>query len=69
MERSRQQYHSYTLRLSRITGTDTWRVTLYCAQNGERHHFRDLAELYAFLERTTSSADAEPGASEAPPEP
>jgi hypothetical protein len=60
MDRSRQNYRAYTLRLSRVGDTGAWRATLYSAQSGERRHFGDLAALYAFLQQTTTEEGAGP---------
>lgn len=41
-------YHAYLLRLWR-TGAGEWRGSLQSAQNGERHLFAELDDLFVFL--------------------
>lgn len=41
-------YQAYLLRLWR-TGAGEWRGSLQSAQNGERHLFAELEDLFAFL--------------------
>lgn len=43
-----RDYHAYLLRLWR-TGTGEWRGSLQSAQNGERHLFIELDDLFTFL--------------------
>ena len=49
MDRSRDKYQAYTLRLSRVGETPVWRATLYCAITGQRWRFADMEQLNAFL--------------------
>lgn len=61
MDRSRDNYQAYTLRLSRVGDTQAWRATLYCAITGQRWRFADVEQLNAFLRHAvvaTASLDA-----------
>lgn len=49
MDRTRDNYQAYTLRLSRVGDTQAWRATLYCAVTGQRWRFADVEQLNAFL--------------------
>lgn len=40
---------SYTLRLTRTTAANEWRVTLYSAQSGVRWRFATIEQLVEFL--------------------
>lgn len=59
MEPLRRLHQAYTLRLSRVAETDVWRITLYCAQTGQRHHFLSVAQLYAYLLQETGEKELE----------
>ena len=50
---SHRSHQAYTLRLSRGAETDEWRIALYCAQTGQRHHFLGMEQLFAFLLQVT----------------
>lgn len=49
MDRTRDTYQAYTLRLSRVADTDVWRATLFCAITGQRWRFAHIDQLNAFL--------------------
>ena len=49
MDRSRDKYQAYTLRLSRVGDTPVWRATVYCAITGQRWRFATVEQLNAFL--------------------
>lgn len=67
MERSRDAYQAYTLRLSRVGDTDVWRATLYCVITGQRWRFADMDQLNSFLRRAVVDSPC-PTPPEAEPE-
>jgi hypothetical protein len=55
----RRRYVSYLLRLWQAQSQEglVWRASLEQANTGERRGFASLADLYAFLEQVTASAN------------
>ena len=55
MDRSRDKYQAYTLRLSRVGETQVWRATVYCAITGQRWRFATVEQLGAFLRQAVEA--------------
>ena len=67
IDRLYRHYRAYILRLYRVPGSSTWRAMLYSGQTNERLHFRDLTDLFAFLEdHDRAPTDTNESSTEAP---
>jgi hypothetical protein len=54
-------YHAYLMRLWQAGSDGTWRVSLQCAQTGEKIHFAGLESLFTYLQAQTIVDDERAG--------